>query len=186
MRIPELPRGLPESGGHRGGVGRRRLRRAQPPERGGSPGERQQPARCPPVSPSTRTLTPRPFLGLPVAAPLAGAGGIPRRPPGLRGRGLVVSRLEESAGSELHSPYPVSGGVSGRLLHLFASGCDFWGAAGDLLGALSRACGGREASPEPREWEPGRGWSDQVLRWGGILTVGGGGLGPGETCWVRG
>lgn len=152
MRIPEVPRELPESDGHQGWAGSGGGARS--PRRG--VGIRGAAAACPmptQLAPHTHTLTPRLFLRLPVAAELSDAGrrwGTGASCPvserwneGLRV--LVVPRFEESLGTERDSPHLDSGDVCERLLLLFALGCDFWDAAGDL-GALSRTCAGRAAA----------------------------------------
>lgn len=144
LRVPELPRGRPENrrAPERDGPAPAGARAA--PREGWGTGGRgsSRPDADPSVSlhPHTRL-----FFWLRVAASLAETGGDPAppaRPLGGGLRGFVfqwVSQFEESAGWERGSQHRVSGDVCGSLLHLFALGCAFWGAAGVLLGALSWA-----------------------------------------------
>lgn len=134
LRVPELTRGRPESrrAPGRDGPAPERVR-AAPGERwrtGGSGSSR--PDAHPSVSLHPQTWL---FLWLPVAARLAETGGDPRAS-GRRTKGLRVSvslAVQGADGLGAGLATPGLGNVCGRLLHLFALGCDFWGAAGVLV-----------------------------------------------------
>lgn len=179
---PSSPGGFPRAVGTRAGWAGSGGR-SQPLERGGRPGGRQQPARCPPrCLPHTHTPSP---LAVPPAPGCRAAGGgrlavrgarTGRRPPdpwaadcrAPRFRGLAVQG-GDGLGAALATPRP-----GGRLRDAPASlrlGPRFLRHRQGPTRCFEPGLRGARGRSEARRVGAGRKASRPGVRWGGILTV---------------